>query len=125
MKKQLILLGAISLFALNHPYMFAQSSSSSNNFSSGNYLGWGSTSGDLDLKTQNVVRARFINASGFLGLGNASSFTAQNFLHLYNSSAANSLAQFTNSTTNSSSSDGFLVGVNGSGQAILNQQENQ
>lgn len=58
--------------------------------------------------------------TGNLGFNIAS---AGNLLHAHKTTAATSYAQFTNSGTGATLTDGMLVGVDATGKALINQQE--
>jgi len=66
---------------------------------------------------------------GHLGIGNNFS-NPQHMLHIYTSPTVSNIippayAAFTNTNTDNTSTDGFLVGINKDGVAQLNQQENK
>jgi hypothetical protein len=71
LKKLLIIL----LFLPLSLEILAQSTSSGvgtgNSYSSGKFLGWGTTSGDLEIRTNNVPRILVKNSTGFVGVGTA------------------------------------------------------
>ncbi len=72
---------------------------------------------DFDIWTS-FLRRISVNANGNVSIGN---LTPRNRLHIDENSAGASYGQFTNITTgNSSRTDGFLVGVDANGNAILN-----
>lgn len=85
----------------------------------------------LNIITNGVQRMTILGSGGgtdgFVGIGQ-SFLTPQNLLHLNMATNTSTFAQFTNSGTGSTSSDGFLVGATGgflNGWAMLNQQEAQ
>jgi hypothetical protein len=124
--KKLITLWSITFIMLYCTInsVLAQSSTAVNTYASGKFLGWNTNSGDLDIKTKNIVRARFLDASGFLGIGDLTSFVPKNLEHLHRDANIQVYSQFTNELTGSADNDGLLVGINSSGNAVLNQQEN-
>lgn len=72
--------------------------------------------GDLDVGDGNL----YVTSNALVGIGTNS----PNFrLQLNRNSANDVFSQFTNSSTGVASSDGFLVGINGSGHAQIFQQE--
>lgn len=72
--------------------------------------------GDLDVGDGNL----YVTSNALVGIGTNS----PNYrLQLNRNSANDVFSQFTNSSTGVASSDGFLVGINGSGHAQIFQQE--
>ncbi|MBA4853101.1 tail fiber domain-containing protein [Emticicia sp. BO119] len=70
--------------------------------------------GDFNLK--------YLGISGKLGINIK---TPANNLHIHETSAANSFASFTNSTSGSTFTDGLLIGINNSADAFILQRENK
>jgi len=62
--------------------------------------------------------------SGTLNVAIGGSFIPQNKLHIHNTASIHTYTQYTNLTTNSGSTNGTLVGIDLSGNTIINQQEN-
>ncbi len=73
----------------------------------------------LDASDGSPVDALYVNSVGNVGIGTTA---PANKLTVGGSSAA-AYAQFTSSGTGYTASDGFEIGVNGSGYAFINQQE--
>src|SRR5690554_541841 len=61
----------------------------------------------LNFKTNGVQRLR-ITPTGFVGIGTTNPLS---LLHLNNTAAASVYSRFTNSTTGTTATDGFVVGI--------------
>ncbi|MEA3409191.1 MAG: hypothetical protein U9Q95_02475 [Candidatus Eisenbacteria bacterium] len=73
----------------------------------------------LDASDGSPVDAVYVDASGNVGIGT----TAPANKLTVGGSSASAYAQFTSSSTGYTASDGFEIGINGSGYAFINQQE--
>jgi hypothetical protein len=81
----------------------------------------GDTSGVLQLASNNGTTAVTIDASQNVGIGTASPTQK---LQVYTSAGSGGQIQITNSATGATSTDGVLIGYDGSNDVIINNQEN-
>ncbi len=122
MKKQFLRAICLIIFTVPFQNCFAQywnDNGNSGTNPSTNFLGTIDAT-DLVLRTNNTEKLR-LKSGGNLGLG----ITAPNYLlHLHTATTGTEVfEQFTNGTTNSTSTDGFRVGVNSSNNAELRMYE--
>lgn len=75
--------------------------------------------GGLHIGGESAAGDNNLLIDGTLGIG----VTPNEIISVYKGSAANVLAQFINSNTGSGASDGFFIGIEADGTAILNQKE--
>jgi hypothetical protein len=67
-----VIVFAIVAIMINNAKLYAQSTTTGNAYASGRFLGWGTTSGNLEFRVNNTVKMLLQNTTGNVGIGTTS-----------------------------------------------------
>lgn len=86
---------AVLAITMSNAKVEAQSTTTTNNYVSTSFLGWGTTSGDLPFKVNNTTQMTLKNTTGNFGIGNTNPAAK---LHVISTVSTTPVAHFQNST---------------------------